>query len=338
MLRQPSFLFLLATLALGCGQMESPLGIQLKTTHVAVGEVVSGEIPTLAFPFEVHGVEVVMEKVEASCGCLNPRLLVNGDIRPWGATLAPGTRGTIQVDWDTAGIQGEKNSSVQVFGTGPGMPLSLTISGQVTPWFQLLPRTLRVGQLTGDEPAEFLISVTAPEPFRILNLAGPPQSIRVHGLPSASAATRQTFRVVIQPAGTEEGTHREFLRLQTDGPYPMVLPVAWDRAADFWVQPGKLLLGVLEPGMVAQTTVDFGARVGELSNPKVWIEGISDATADCVTLGGKSHYRIRLGLPKNLESGPISGFLHIHVTWTLKGVARKVEKEVRIFGLVRKHS
>jgi len=43
-------------------------------------------------------------------------------------------------------------------------------------------------------------------------------------------------------------------------------------------------------------------------------------------------------LPKNLETGPISGILHIHVTWTLEGKVRKVEKEVPIFGLVRKHS
>ena len=82
--------------------MENPQGIWLETVEIEVGEVVSGEIRTLDFPFEVQGHGVVMAKVDASCGCLNSRLVVDGEILGWGTALAAGTQGIIQVDWDTA--------------------------------------------------------------------------------------------------------------------------------------------------------------------------------------------------------------------------------------------
>jgi hypothetical protein len=75
-----------------------------------------------------------------------------------------------------------------------------------------------------------------------------------------------------------------------------------------------------------------------MKKPEIKVEGISGATADCVTLEEQSRYLIRLQLLENQEPGPFSGKLQVRFLWTRRGKTVEVEKDVSIYGLVRSHS
>ena len=339
MLGQPFlrlFPFLFAVLA--CGETTSPDGLHFSVSEQELGALVSGELKTVVFPFSVGGHSIRLDSADGSCGCLETRILVGGTRIPWGGTLQPGAQGVIEVDWDTAGFRGRKHSTVVLQGSGPGLPQTLAFDGELQPWFQPTPQVLRMGVMTEEEEAEFLVRVSAPEPFRLLNLRAAAPPLEVRGLPSPVSAKQQSFRVVLPADASEEGLHHVFLSFETDQKYRLLLPVEWETSGMTWIRPRKLLLGVIQPGIQAQTSVEVGVRDGTMKKPEIQVEGISSATADCVTLEEQSRYLIRLQLLENQEPGPFSGKLQVRFLWTRQGKTVEVEKEVPIYGLVRSHS
>jgi hypothetical protein len=339
MLGQPFLrLFPLLFAALACGRSTSSDGLHFSVLKQDLGSLVAGELKTVTFPFSVVGQAVRLDASDGSCGCLETRIVVHGSRVSWGETLPVGTQGVIEVDWDTAGFRGMKHSTVVLQGNGPGLPQTLAFDGDLQPWFQSTPQVLRMGVMTEETEAEFLVRVSAPEPFRLLKLRASAPPLEVRGLPSLVSSTEQNFRVVLPVDASEEGLHHVFLSFETDQKYRFLLPVEWETSGLTWIRPRKLLLGVIQPGISAQTSVEVGVREGRMKKPEIKVEGISGATADCVTLEEQSRYLIRLQLLENQEPGPFSGKLQVRFLWTRRGKTVEVEKDVSIYGLVRSHS
>ncbi|MFQ5749594.1 MAG: DUF1573 domain-containing protein [Planctomycetota bacterium] len=335
--RQPwRFLPTAAVLALlaCCGDGTAPAGL-FSSPSIDLGQITAGEEREVEFPFAAGRDEVILTGWTPSCGCTVPTMEVGGRSVTPPATLDPGTRGVLRVKFLSAGFLGPKKSTVEVHGSGPGLPATLTLQADIQPWFQLdPPGPLRLGLIREGEDRVQKIVVGGPEPFRLLAPVMLPAPLELTGAPSAGRAREQVLDLTI-PADSEEGIHRLPVKIPADNGLSLVFYVEFEVGGDVWVRPARTLpLGRLEPGVEVQTTLDLGARQGSLDPPQASLEGIPGATVEALPLEAGRNYRIRLTLPAGLPEGPVSGQLHLRLSFHKDGENRIVEKKILVAGVV----
>ena len=327
-----TFLLLLSA---ACGkQAVAPAGLEFETRALDLGILISGADVEVRFPF-VTNAAIRIDRLEGSCGCLNPRVeLLDGAAFRAGMPLQNGTRGVIVVDFATVGLIGEKTTTLDLVGEGPGLPARLEIRAEMEPWFHLEPGPLRFGEITGDKEEVRVIRVTGPKAFRLVRIlaGGPP--LKIEGVPSGKATREQEFRVVLPPT-REEGRHRRALRLLADNDFSLILQVEYIVAGELWTRPGeRLLLGGIPSDAPTHASVEVGVREEGLEIPKVRLEGIPGATTDCVTLRPDSRYRVLLTLPSGLPKGPLVGTLELELFPRGESQGGVVHREIQIIGVV----
>jgi hypothetical protein len=331
-------LFGLILTACGSGDVDSATsqGLVFSDVHQSLGVLTSGDVREVVFPFTVGDTAVTPHNFETSCGCLNARFLIGDTVHPLGQELAPGTQGELRVEWRTAGFEGRRESIVRVLGVGPGLPANLQFSAELEPWFSIEPGPkVQLGEVDGEVEQVFTIKVSAPEPFQLLDILAGLAPLTLAGLPSAEAATEQTFQIVVPAGVAEEGLHRGFLQLRTDQEYALTVPVEFTVARELWVQPARrLLLGALNAQKPAQGVLEVGARQGQLQKPEATILGIPGASVVVVTLDDLKRYQLRVNLPRGLASGPVKGTIHLQLQHLLQGQEHTVERVIQILGVV----
>jgi len=303
---------------------------------VDLGELWAGEVVALEFPFRVTGSEVRIDSALPDCGCLRPRLVVDGNEVPLGSVLAPGTRGILAVDYHTAGFQGRKFTGVDLTGSGIGLPAKLEVQSWLRPWFELTPRVADFGQVQGDQEQVVQITVVGQEPFQITQLLGAAPPLQVRGLPSTGSRRQHTFQVVLPPT-TSEGQHYGVLNLGTDQEgYAFTVPVSYQVAGLLWTDPDeKILLGELSQGVEFFTQVQVGVRAGRLEVPQVVTKGLPDAVVRVETVAAGSRYRVQLGLTPGVEH--IGGELILSLPYTdATGKSEVLERRLKVYGAVKK--
>lgn len=337
----PARLFhLLAILCLSwttsCSDDSAPEGLSFEQPVIDLGELWAGEVVPLEFPFRVSGTEVRIDTALPDCGCLQPRLTVNGALVPLGTVLAPGTKGILAVDYHTAGFQGRKFTGVDLAGSGLGLPLKLEVQSWLRPWFEVTPRFADFGQVQGDTEQLVQMTVVGQEPFKITALLGAAPPIHVRGLPSLESKKQHTFQVVLPPT-TAEGQHFGVLNLGTDQEgFAFTVPVSYRVAGLLWTIPDeKILLGELSQRVEFFTQVEVGVRAGRLELPQVVTKGLPDAVVRIETVVEGSRYRVQLGLTPGAEH--ISGELILSLPYTDQaGTSEVLERHMRVFGVVKK--
>ena len=327
-----SFLLLLSA---ACGkQAVAPAGLKFETRARDLGTLTSGEEVEVRFPFVVKA-PIRIDRLDGSCGCLHPRVeLLDGDAFRAGMPLQAGTRGVIAVGFATAGLIGEKSTTLDIVGEGPGLPARLEIQAEMEPWFLVESGPLRFGEISGDEEEVRVVRVTGPEPFRLVRIlaGGPP--LKIEGIPSDKPTREQEFRVVLPPT-REEGRHRRALRFLADNGFSLILQVEYIVAGELWTRPGeRLLLGGIPSDAPTHASVEVGVREGGLEIPKVRLEGIPGATTDCVTLRQDSRYRVLLTLPSGLPKGPLVGTLELELLPRGESQSDVVHRKIQIIGVV----
>ncbi|KAA3604551.1 MAG: DUF1573 domain-containing protein [Planctomycetota bacterium] len=313
-------------------------GLHFQQTESLLGSLVAGTTRTVGFSFEVLGEPVVISKFNPQCGCLHPRLWVNGQEQPLGRSLAPGTQGQILVDFVTVGFEGEKNTGIEVLGQGPGFPQTLSIRSYLRPWFTVEPSPLRLGILSPDQDHRAEIRVQGPESFRLQRASHLPAGLQLEGLPSAEAATEQRFQVVI-PAGTAEGRHTQFLRIEADNQLQLQLAVDFEIGGEFWLRPArKLLLGSVAQGISAFGTVELGVREGELLPPTVEVEGLPGVESRIQEVEPGKLYKLTVATPGDLAPGAYKFDMKISVGHRTEAALEEYQRTVTAFLVVKSES
>lgn len=320
----------------GCARGPAEQGLVFEQRVLDLGERWAGEIIPLEFPFEVVGSEVRIDSALPDCGCLSPELRVGGKKIPLGSVLAPGTKGVLSVAYHTAGFQGRKFTGVDLEGEGIGLPGKVEIQSWLRPWFEITPRAVDFGAVSGEEALAVEVTIRGQKPFRIESILAQAPPAKIRGVPSASAALEQTLLVVL-PETTAEGNHFGMFNFGTDQEgYTFNLPLQYRVAGKLWTLPDtKLLLGELRPGVEFFAQVEVGAREGALKAPEVELSGIPGGTVRVETLVEGARYRVQLGLTP--EDGHVAGEMLLRLPYSdADGHSEVVERRIRVFGAVLK--
>ena len=320
---------------LGCAK-SAPREFTFAITQVDLGEIVAGECVELRFPFVVGQQDCVITQLTPSCGCLNPRIeLIPGQPSDVGATLAASSAGEIVVDFNTASFFGPKIVHLEVKGSGPGLPIQLTVSADLKPYFLIQPQQIRFGPIDPRRPHSKSLIVSATTPFKIERVMGLAEGCELSGLDSQTSQLSHKLELTI-PAGSVEQRQAMFLKFFADNGLQFIVPVSWELGGDLWVRPDRLLpLGPLTAGVPVQATIDLGASRGRLATPKWRFEGISGVTADCLTLEEPNTYRLRLSLSGDFPVGPLQGDVVLEIAHEIDGQIETRDWPVKLVGLVR---
>jgi len=316
----------------GCGS-KTTQGLMFSEVHQDLGTHRAGTTIEVRFPFEVQGDSALPLQLVPSCGCLNARLEIQGRVHPLGKRLVGGTQGSLVVDFATAGFSGPKSAEVEIFGEGPGFPQTLSFESVLTPWFTFTPTSLQFGLLTTENPQKARVVLEGKAPFRMNQVLGAPEGLEVHGF-SGQRAARHELEIELTPGGTP-GPRSAFLKFPADNGMAAMLPVTWDQGGDLWIRPGRVIpLGILQPGIAIQTTLDVGVSRGTLLRPDWRLEGIPGSSGDCLTLKDSTSYRLRLNLPGRNQLGPIHGEVILNLEHKIDGETHNVVRRVKLAGLV----
>ncbi len=300
-----------------------------------LGTLISGEVRELAFDFEIRGSGVIPHRFQTSCGCLNVRFVIEGKAFPLHEELPEDARGQLLIEWKTAGFLGEKPSTVQILGEGPGLPQTLKFTGTLEPWFELQPPILNFGMVDGTKDEVRTVVARGPEAFRLLDIMAGMPPLEIRAVASAQAGLEQQFEVVLPKGLGEEGEHRGFLQIRSDHQYPLTLPIQYEIAGPLWLKPGRrLLLGAIPQDVVSKSVMEVGVGQGTLPKPEVHIEGIKGAEISVVTLEDLKHYQIQVVLPSDLAAGPVAGKIIVQLQHHDEGQVHSLERVVQVLGVV----
>jgi hypothetical protein len=332
----------IALLAFGaltaCGPAETApgRGLLIDQPRQELGKLVSGEIRELSFDYRIDGSGVIPTGFQTSCGCLNVRYLQNGVEQPLNQELAAGSSGKLLVEWQTAGYLGEKLSTVQLLGTGPGMPQVVRFTGTLDPWFVLETAITDLGMVDGTKEIRQKVTVRGPEPFRMLDILSSAPPLEIEGLPAGAAAHEQSFELVLPAGKGEEGVHKGFVQIRTDQPYTLTVPFRYEIAGRLWLKPSRrLLVGGIPQGIEHTAVMEVGVREGELPPPKVRWEGVDGVEISVVTLDELKHYQIKVVLPSDLAYGPVTGRIYLQLMHRDRDQVHSLERVVQLLGVVR---
>ncbi|MDP7063026.1 MAG: hypothetical protein QF489_08880 [Planctomycetota bacterium] len=328
---------LLGCLALSCSGADLPEGegLVFYETIADVGELWSGEVRELEFPFQVVDSPVQIASALPTCACLKLQMEVEGQTYVYGKEIAVGQKGVLKVTYDSTGFHGRKFTDVLFKGVGKGLKQKIEVRSWLRSWFELSPKTVDFGQIDGEMEQLRKITVRGQAPFKITEILSQAPPMEVRGVPSATSSKEQVIEIVV-PKTTAEGRHVGFFNFATDHQgYSFRLGAAYQVAGALWTMPDKrLLLGELAAGVEHFSVIEVGARKGTLEMPEVRAEGLPGASLKVEKLGSEGRYRVHLGLLP--ESTKISGELLLSLPYTVEDKKQVVERRIQVFGVVRK--
>lgn len=331
-----AFFSLLALCGLfSCSGETAVPGLSFEQPVQDLGELWAGEIRVLEFPFQVQEQAIRIDSALPDCGCLAPQVLIDGQPLILPSSIAAGQNGVLRVEYHTAGFRGRKFTGVDLKGEGLGLPIKLEVQSWLRPWFEMEPRALDFGTVSGEEEILRQVTVRGQEPFRITKVLSASPPVEVVGLPSLEAKKEHVFQMRL-PANTDEGNHFGVFNFATDKEgYTFNIPMRFTIAGKLWTLPSeKLLLGTLKSGVEHFTTIEVGAREGSLEVPQVALEDIPGGAVRVETVVEGSRYRVQLGLSPNTEH--VGGTAVLSLPYTdAAGHREVVERRIKVFGVVQ---
>lgn len=158
--------------------------VKFEFLDLDLGVVYQENMVDIRFPFEIDGPDpVTITGMDASCGCSEVSLEVEGEPYPINTPIKAGAKGAVVGTFNGAQYLNVKTSTIRVLGNGMNLPLTLNLQAFVRRHFEISPGTARFGQQLvrnlKDNPATQRIKVTAREPFEIKSWKMIPQGVEV---------------------------------------------------------------------------------------------------------------------------------------------------------------
>ena len=143
-----------------------PSDLQFGNTLQSLGTLWAGERVTLRFDFINHrDVAAIISRIETKCGCLSPRVFVDGKQRNLPVSLNAGESGYVEVEFDTAGFKGTKETGANIYVVGSQQPISLDVSVFLRSWFSQQPSRIVFDESDGLSEQRMTVGFTGQQPF-----------------------------------------------------------------------------------------------------------------------------------------------------------------------------
>jgi hypothetical protein len=138
----------------------------------------------IRFPFGIEGPDpVTITGMDASCGCSEVWLEVEGKRYPINTPIKAGAKGAIVGVFNAAQYLNVKTSTIRVLGNAINLPLVLNLKAYIRRHFDVNPGTVRFGQqlvrALRDQPAVQKVKVTGRVAFDIKSWKMIPQGVEV---------------------------------------------------------------------------------------------------------------------------------------------------------------
>jgi uncharacterized protein DUF1573 len=138
----------------------------------------------IRFPFLLKGPDpVTITGMDASCGCSEVWLEVEGERYPINTPIKAGSRGAIVGVFNAAQYLNVKTSTIRVLGNAMNLPIVLNLQAYIRRHFEISPGTVRFGQqmvrALRDQPAVQKVKVTGRVAFEIKSWKMIPQGVEV---------------------------------------------------------------------------------------------------------------------------------------------------------------
>ena len=158
--------------------------VKFEFLDLDLGGVYQENTVEIRFPFEIDGPDpVTITGMDASCGCSEVSLEVEGEPYPINTPIKAGAKGAVVGTFSGAQYLNVKTSTIRVLGNGMNLPLTLNLQAFVRRHFEISPGTARFGQQLvrnlKDNPATQRIKITGREAFVIKSWKMIPQGVEV---------------------------------------------------------------------------------------------------------------------------------------------------------------
>ncbi|MFT7517280.1 MAG: hypothetical protein ACI84O_001070 [Myxococcota bacterium] len=297
----------------------------------------AGENITLYFPFTNNSAETQqITRIQTSCGCLNPRVLVSQQAQTFPVTVASGASGVVEIDFNTGGFKNVKKTGAQVYLQGQALPVDLAVEVFLNNWFKQQPEYLKFATTDGSREQSITIEYVGQKPFRFTEVLSVSPPLRIEGVPSAELSLSQTVELVLPPT-TNQGTSTASFNLQTNHEGFRVVGITrYEVEPPVWVSPnGKLLLGAIPAGVMSYAAVDVGANVGKIELQSTEVGGIEGVKVRVQSLKEGKHLRLQLEITPPTTAGAFSGELNIDLIHDFDGKKTPVSRKILIFGVTQ---
>jgi len=238
------------TLSADSGGGEDSARIEVEKFMIDLGEIIQGQDREVRYPFEVEGKgAVTISRLAPSCGCTEPRLLVEGKAWEMDAPIPAGSHGEVVALFRSGRFHGHKSSNVRVLGTGGNLPLTLQLTSLIRQLFELQPQNMSFGEVSQGKKATLTVDVDGVEPFSILGWEELPKGIEVvDPVPAGELKKTHTLQVSLLPE-VPIGSLRASLQAHTSLGGDLVLLVQAEVLGPLRIEPARRLnFGAVDEG------------------------------------------------------------------------------------------
>lgn len=277
------------------------------------GVVAKGEKLSAVFEVLNSGTDPLqITQVRPTCGCT---------VADFDKTVAPGQKGKIHAEVDTAAFLGPISKAVLVYSNDPTTPqVSLVVKADVRAFVEVKPRPIiRFNALQG-EPATEKVTLVATDgtPFKILGAetGGGPYKVTYAKVEPKDGDKGITWEVeVTVPAEAPEGLLNHKVEIETSSAKAAKVPITITGVVRPILQviPPEINFGTI-PGdvPVGRNVIVVNNRQGsqlELSSAEV---DNSDFTVEVIPLEAGQRFQLAVSLPAGAAKGDHNGTLTIN--------------------------
>jgi len=322
--------------------------IDFAKKEVDFGKKLDGDMCEGDFPFENIGdAPLIITKVQPSCGCTVPLILVGDQRYDFGKAIPVGAEGKIHVSMNLKGIHGAKTANVSVFTNDPAGPANLRVQAQVEAFFVVEPQNLSLGEISKKEGKSGTVKVSCARvpSFKITGWDPLPAGLTIQSeeVPGEANPTAKVTATVGE--GANEGTFSSRVVLHTDVGRTIDLYVSGMVYGVLEIKPGPyLMFGLIQRGTKTPRKIDAIARTQGLPIhvTKVEVEAQEGGTpqnAKSLTefftstvrpVEDGKHYEIEVAALETLPAGVFRGTVRVFTDHP-----EVPKKEIILSGFVR---
>lgn len=211
-----------ADVAPASGELQGEAHLEFEELQQDLGEMMQREERSTDFPFAVVGGAVAISKIDSSCGCTEPELLVDGEEWEIGEPMPEGSRGNIRTKFLSSTTDGQRGATITILSDGTPRAHSLKVRATVRPYFRLTPKQVRFGTIPRGRESSREFTVWGVRPWEVREWLRQPDGMAIEeiGEPEADDGGQlRNFRVTIAadaPSGPFGGEFRADTTLDHD--------------------------------------------------------------------------------------------------------------------------
>ncbi|MBT4466604.1 MAG: DUF1573 domain-containing protein [Planctomycetes bacterium] len=326
----------LLLIPLACSQQSAASSdLQFDNTLQSLGTLWAGERVTLRFDFVNHrDSAAIISRIETKCGCLSPRVFVDGEQRNLPASVNAGESGYVEVEFDTAGFKGIKETGANIYVDGAQQPISLDVSVFLSSWFRQQPSRIVFDESDGLGEQRMTVQFTGQQPFSFSEVLSASPPLQVKLIAGEQPSLTQSVELILPPQSRQGTQTATFSLLSDHDNFRTVSMVRYSTKPPIFTVPnGKLLLGEVPAATASFAAVDIGANVGTLEVVGAVLHGIEVSSVRIQELEGAKRFRLQLSITPPSDGGAFGGELVIDLIHHFDGKTVPVSRKIQVFGV-----